>query len=311
MSSGQFRPGALDGGEGVSAPEDSLGQYGLLVGAKRIPIHAGATLIGRDETCHVVLNGALVSRRHARVVLDSEGLSVEDLRSTNGTFLNGGKVHGLVPLHPGDRLFIGSFEIDIVRSEVKAPESGVTGGATFESAPPSSDVAIVARIVIARERGPLGPLTQAVPAPNPLELDTIESAGRLADRMFALGRPLAGRDILSDPLEQILAAARKGLAIDPSVVDSAGRSAMKLAQEMSEATWMNLALELHLLAGLAMKTETLEQLVALRKKSSTGDDELVARYHERIAAIVRFMPLAERLLYAELAGLDPNLDADE
>jgi diguanylate cyclase (GGDEF)-like protein len=66
--------------------------------------------IGRDEGCGLVLSDISVSRRHARVVRDADGVAVADLDSSNGTLVNGqlGR-HGR--LRPGDSLEVGSVPL--------------------------------------------------------------------------------------------------------------------------------------------------------------------------------------------------------
>jgi pSer/pThr/pTyr-binding forkhead associated (FHA) protein len=65
------------------------------------------TTIGRAG-CDVDLTDPDVSRRHAVVrALDGE-LAVEDLDSTNGTFVNGTRIEGIAPLRPGDRVRFGN-----------------------------------------------------------------------------------------------------------------------------------------------------------------------------------------------------------
>jgi pSer/pThr/pTyr-binding forkhead associated (FHA) protein len=309
MSSGQFRSGAIVG-EPDSDSEGPGGRYYLRVGPRQIPLHVSGTLIGRDDSCHVTLNGALVSRRHARVSLVDGELYVEDLESTNGTFVNQAKIRGRVPIQPGDRIFVGSFEIEVTWQQGEAPESGTFVEDSGDRETPSSGVAIVGRVAIARERDHWGGVTARGPKMGAIDLETIESAARLAERMFALGRPLAGREILREPLSDLLAMSRRGLTIEPRVLDVAGRSAIKLAQEICDATWLNLAIEIHLLAGQPMRAETLKQIIALREKGPIGDDDLIERYHARMLATLEFMPLAERLLYTELAGLVPGSDDD-
>ena len=68
-------------------------------------------ILGRDPVSDVVLSHPLVSRRHARVGPRSGRVVVSDLVSANGTFVNGLRVSGAVPLAPGDRLDIGPYSL--------------------------------------------------------------------------------------------------------------------------------------------------------------------------------------------------------
>src|SRR5437773_2576013 len=113
MASGQFRSGAISIGEQPSR-SGSVGTYWFRIGRREIRLDPGETIIGRDDTCHIVVTGALVSRRHALAVLDGTELSVEDLGSANGTFVNRARIHGRTPLQPGDSVSIGSCEIEVV-----------------------------------------------------------------------------------------------------------------------------------------------------------------------------------------------------
>lgn len=311
MSSGQFRSGAIDADGAVSDPESFVGRYCLRIGPRQIQLLKGETFIGRDEACQVVISGALVSRRHACIRLEEGELSLEDLRSTNGTFVNGAKVRGRVPIRPGDRLFVGSFDIDVAWLEGAAPSSGVTGKDAFHRATPSSGIALAGKLAAAREKDHAEALTERHPPRSVLDLDDIEAAARLAEQMFAQGRPLAGRDILSEPLKRVLAAAREGRLLDPQVLDAAGRYAMKVAQQVCDANWVNFTIEIHLRAGHAMRMEILQQIVALRKIAPVGDDELIARYRTRMHAMIKFMPLSERLQYADLFEHVSSSDDDE
>jgi len=65
------------------------------------------TTIGRAG-CDVNLTDPDVSRRHAVVRAVDDGLAVEDLGSTNGTFVNETRVSGIVQISPGDRVRFGN-----------------------------------------------------------------------------------------------------------------------------------------------------------------------------------------------------------
>jgi DNA-binding winged helix-turn-helix (wHTH) protein len=55
---------------------------------KWFPLVFGSNLVGRSSGCDVVLPHISVSRRHATIVFSAEGVTIEDLGSTNGTFVD-------------------------------------------------------------------------------------------------------------------------------------------------------------------------------------------------------------------------------
>ena len=78
----------------------------------------GMKTIGRAPTADFTLDCTLVSRLHCRLISTNDRLEVEDLDSTNGTFVNGQQVKRKV-LTSGDTLRIGQIELTI--SEKSAP----------------------------------------------------------------------------------------------------------------------------------------------------------------------------------------------
>jgi len=69
--------------------------------------------LGRDPNCTITIDDdTFISQLHLRVY-DYEGQPmVEDLGSTNGTFLNGNRLRGARLLHPGDRIQVGTTVIE-------------------------------------------------------------------------------------------------------------------------------------------------------------------------------------------------------
>ncbi len=74
---------------------------------------ASGDVVGR-EGCEIVLADPEVSRRHAKVRSLDEALAIEDLGSTNGTFVNGQRVTRAT-LKEGDRLGVGRVELIVSR----------------------------------------------------------------------------------------------------------------------------------------------------------------------------------------------------
>jgi pSer/pThr/pTyr-binding forkhead associated (FHA) protein len=81
--------------------------------------------IGRHPSCDLSLRKDDVSRKHAEVRFEAGLYVIGDLRSTNGTFLNGRRIEGPQPLAPGDRIEIGSSVITFCEIEcTAAPDFG-------------------------------------------------------------------------------------------------------------------------------------------------------------------------------------------
>jgi len=88
-----------------------LARYRLRFLLQEVDVHRGVTLIGRSPDCQVTIEDPLVSRQHARVVIDESGAVVEDLKSRNGVKLNGQPLRGPTKIKDGDRLRIGTQEL--------------------------------------------------------------------------------------------------------------------------------------------------------------------------------------------------------
>ncbi|MBX3032727.1 MAG: FHA domain-containing protein [Bdellovibrionaceae bacterium] len=79
----------------------------------------GRNLIGRGATCDIKINSSGVSKEHAEIHVYKDKILVVDLRSSNGTYLNGIKVqNGLVRL--GDKMSIHDVILDIIPAAEKA-----------------------------------------------------------------------------------------------------------------------------------------------------------------------------------------------
>ena len=77
----------------------------------------GECVVGRDLSADFVLDDHLVSRRHFRVFPEGGAWVLEDLRSTNGTRVNGFQAERH-PLVDGDRIRVGSTELVFVQKDL-------------------------------------------------------------------------------------------------------------------------------------------------------------------------------------------------
>ncbi len=73
----------------------------------------GATSLGRADENDIVLGGDLVSRKHARLLVEGDALRLEDLGSRNGSRINGQPLQGTRELTPGDTVTLGENTLSI------------------------------------------------------------------------------------------------------------------------------------------------------------------------------------------------------
>lgn len=86
----------------------------------RLPPGTGRTL-GRGTHTDFIVGDPLLSRIHCRLTATEEQLHVEDLRSTNGTFVNDERIEQAF-LDEGDRLRVGQVEFSVSRGDPEAAE---------------------------------------------------------------------------------------------------------------------------------------------------------------------------------------------
>ena len=110
---------------------------------KEFPLEKNEVFIGRDLTNDIVINDAEVSRRHARLVAQPGGYILEDLGSTNGTFVNGQRLMGPYILRPGETVTLGehvSLAFEKVKVDPDATVVSSTLTPTPENVPPPAPV---------------------------------------------------------------------------------------------------------------------------------------------------------------------------
>jgi DNA-binding winged helix-turn-helix (wHTH) protein len=93
-----------------AAPRDALRTW-LVWNDRVLPLVEGENVIGRDPSCGVWLDQPGVSRRHARVVVTDDIAEIEDLGSTNGTFVSETAITGRRRLRDAEVIQLGSVDL--------------------------------------------------------------------------------------------------------------------------------------------------------------------------------------------------------
>lgn len=269
---------------------------------------SGSLLIGRLPECDVLLTDNLVSRMHARISVQGEGVVVEDLHSTNGVYVNGVKVGHSTVLCEGDRILIGTTEFSLfetrdsslmriraARAISPVPGERVTPlvnpvetmGSRSPARSPSRPMNVVPNAV---------PLAVSVPLdriPSTARADALKMIGGLADRLAATGNLEEAAQVLSGHLRRVLKGANSGLTVTPDVAGSAAHHALTLARWTKLPLWADYVVELHLSARLVMSAVTLASFEDVASKLDF-DRMLLGYYVESLKDRLEKLDMDER-----------------
>jgi serine/threonine-protein kinase len=135
-------------------------------------------VIGRQASEEGTLGqDAEISRRHARIARSGSAFAIEDLGSTNGTFVNGRRITGAEILSPGDRIQVGATTLVV---QVSVPVAAGPAGeppVAEPAAAPDADTRSSAQTPMP------DPLPAAAPPPFSLRLDFDPEAGEVTLRL--------------------------------------------------------------------------------------------------------------------------------
>lgn len=135
-------------------------------------------VIGRDPTVDISIPSAAVSRRHARLLRDGDGYTLEDLGSSNGTFLNGVQLTERRPLKDGDQIRLGKAVTLTYQAPVSVPAS--------EPRPVTPVAAGVMQTVVGEE--PVGNVEAGPPHLNVTIAGGVSKTYELTRQVLTIGR---------------------------------------------------------------------------------------------------------------------------
>ena len=83
---------------------------------REFPLQEGENVLGRDAHADVLIDDTTVSRKHAAITIREGAVTVEDLSSKNGTFLDSVRLTGPVSIHDGQTIVLGDASVLFRRS---------------------------------------------------------------------------------------------------------------------------------------------------------------------------------------------------
>ena len=105
-----------------------MARYRLRFLLQEFDLPRGITVIGRSLDCNLTIEDPLVSRQHARIIVDDDGGTVEDMESRNGVRVNGAPIRAPTPLRDGDRVRIGTQDFVFCRVDPAGKAHSKTTG---------------------------------------------------------------------------------------------------------------------------------------------------------------------------------------
>jgi len=244
---------------------DARPSYWLRVKANELQLVRAETLIGRSHECAIKLSDPMVSRRHARILLEHGVLRLEDLGSCHGTFINQRLVREPTVLLAGDKIVVGSCTIDVVCRSLATPGSS-SGFAIL----PTSGV----RLIEAEREA-------AVPDSR----DTCDSPTGVSEYLtgprpviFPPGMLDTASATLASHVQHLLNAIGREQPVPDAVIDTAGWYCVKMGQVTHQSRWLDAAVQLHLAGRRIMRDETLAEALRLTRSGVQCDLALVRNY---------------------------------
>jgi predicted component of type VI protein secretion system len=104
---------------------------------RTFPLEGNEISIGRDTSNKISINDAEISRKHARLLWRDEGYVLEDFGSTNGSFVNGQRLSGSIPLKVGDLVALGENVVLMVEADYDPDATRLSSRAKVVKAAPA------------------------------------------------------------------------------------------------------------------------------------------------------------------------------
>jgi hypothetical protein len=157
-------------------------------------------IVGRHKGCELVLPHNSVSRRHAQVSSIRGRLVVEDLKSSNGTYVNSKRISSIYPLNLGDVIRIGPYEIELraLPYNEESPFFGETNVLNFQS---DKTASLAGKI----EKTPLVEILQSIEFNEKTGTLYVESENKDGFFVYVSGKPVSARFDGVEGLSAILA----------------------------------------------------------------------------------------------------------
>ena len=262
-----------------------MSRYRLRFHNTEIDLPVGEAVIGRALECFIRLDDAMVSRRHARLQVTEQAVTVEDLGSRNGVNVNGEPIRDRVEVHAGDRIGIGHEEFVVLAPGITMPGASSTGNLDMNLCPGCGHP-IPAGVNPCPKCG--RPLTGARPT-TITDVKATASQGAIAvltavgDKALAMGRVDEAERILGGSLRDIQARIQRGHRPDASQMEPAMQRALRLARETGKDQWFRWVFEVGTALDMVLPSKIIDGLHMLMFQHRPDVGAAVDTYCRKVA----------------------------
>lgn len=282
----------------VSPPEPrplttEVRRFWLEHGEAKIGLEPRTYLLGRSSTCELIVADSRVSRRHARLVVRASNVTIEDLQSANGVFVNGERIAKKRSMSDGDQFQVASAAFVLKSEPLPARVSASETPATSPSA---------------GRLGELSPkLTIDEDAPT-MEAHSLDLLGTLAEKCLALGRAEEAEHMLQNALEELKkrALAGRGSEIPERIFAKAAHYAVLIADATERVSWVDYAIRLFAALERPLPATVVDQLYVTVRKLPGVNRSLLRDYVETLRECPDASP-ADRFVIQRLSGLERQI----
>lgn len=268
--------------ERANRPSGRLKRFWLEHEGQNVELRRGTLLVGRSSGCHLVLEDSMVSRRHAELIVTDEAVTVKDLGSVNGLYINARRLEGSQRIKEGDTVQIGQRQF-VLQSAVR------------ESVPVSSD---------RRMAETLHGDSDAESEDNTHVGDVFDVLGSVADKVLALDRGEEAERILSGVLQSILREAKEGREVSAAIAERAAAYAVRIAFATSRPSWLDYVVELYSQLRRVLPAKIVDQLYDVVRRARGMSVSSLRAYVAILEEQHATLGPAERFVLQRIAGLE-------
>lgn len=271
-----------------SNTEEQVVRCWIRLGGHDVEIQPGETIIGRHDSCHVVLDDALASRRHAALTFVDGRLWVKDLGSVNGLLVNDQRVTGEQELRTSDQIRLGNqcIIVHLGSASAQQPSRHRVGAQTLANLALPEIVTGDDESTVIREG------------------EALETLALVAEKILAMGRGVEAERILRKALLAVKSHLAAGENIEPDTLKLASDYAVRIAAATGKAEWIDYVFTVYGTAGRVLPASVVDRLYSAVREVEGVRLELVRNYVAQMHARAASFGPAERFILRRIEGLE-------